>query len=393
MTLTPGGQDHTVHAARGTGKLVGLEALRFFAAFAVLAWHYQHFYVTGTVLVGFVPENQPFYAVLAPFYIGGEWGVHLFWCISGFIFAWKYGTLVAAGGLSFRRFAILRLTRLYPLHFVTLLAVALLQVSYVHTHGTYFVYSLNDLRHFLLNLTFASYWGFEDGFSFNGPAWSISAEILVYVLFFWCCRLVGHRPALATPAALGVFVLAAVSQSLSGTHSGILVAASFFYLGVLSCQLQELMGSAPRSVRYIFRTGIFLAVCVALWMTGTGKLQIEAASPVMFPAIVLLFQFAVPATGPRIDRGLMFLGDMTYASYMLHFPVQLAIVQLLPRAGLNLEVIRGSGIFFVAYVVIVCVLAQVVFRKFELPVQIALRRLLLASPAPPGRVRRGAQVA
>ena len=71
---------------------------------------------------------------------------------------------------------------------------------------------LNDLKHFLLNLAFASYWGFQDGQSFNGPSWSISAEILVYVLFFGLSRLIS--PGLWSAAAITIGVSVVVYMAV-----------------------------------------------------------------------------------------------------------------------------------------------------------------------------------
>ena len=67
---------------------------------------------------------------------------------------------------------------------MTLLLVAILQPIYFDLNGCFFVYQENDLRHFLLQIFMASNWGFQNGHSFDGPSWSISIEVLVYVGFF-----------------------------------------------------------------------------------------------------------------------------------------------------------------------------------------------------------------
>ena len=59
-----------------------------------------------------------------------------------------------------------------------------MQIADFSLNGAYFIYQFNDFRHFLLNLCFAQSWGFEYGLSFNGPTWSVSIEILLYVVFF-----------------------------------------------------------------------------------------------------------------------------------------------------------------------------------------------------------------
>ena len=358
-------------------KLIGLEALRFTAAFAVLVYHYNHFYYAGDRLSDFAIKDQPFYFLFAPFYWYGEWGVHLFWCISGFIFAWKYNGSIGAGAISFRQFVVLRLSRLYPLHFVTLLAVVSLQASYVREHGTFFVFQPNDLKHFLLNLGFASYWGFQDGMSFNGPSWSISAEVLVYVLFFATCRLTGRRSRLAVPMAIGVFLLAAFAQQFLPPRAAVFLAANFFYLGVLACHLYRLMAAEPKWARAVFFQLAGLAAFVPAILIGFGGLSIEAACLLMFPAFILVFQLGIPDTFPRLNRCLIFLGNLTYASYMLQFPMQLAMMQLLPLAGLNLIGIRTTPAFFLVYIVTVCALSRVVHLTLEIPAQTLLRRVFL----------------
>ena len=80
-------------------KLLGLEALRFLAAFAVLIWHYQHFAYVADTPVGLVREQLPFYGLLQLFYLAGEYGVWVFWCISGFIFFWKYRDAISDGSM------------------------------------------------------------------------------------------------------------------------------------------------------------------------------------------------------------------------------------------------------------------------------------------------------
>jgi peptidoglycan/LPS O-acetylase OafA/YrhL len=72
-----------------TNRLLGLELLRFVAALAVMVWHYQHFAYVADRPVDLLKSELPFYGLLQPFYLAGNYGVWIFWCISGFIFFWK----------------------------------------------------------------------------------------------------------------------------------------------------------------------------------------------------------------------------------------------------------------------------------------------------------------
>ena len=167
-------------------KLLGLELIRFISALSVLVWHYQHFSYVADKPIDFIQEHQPLYSLFSLFYVSGFYGVKIFWCISGFIFFWKYREAIASSAINYKKFFVLRFSRLYPLHIFTLLLMLALQAIYFAKKDYFFVYQNNDVPHFIYQLFLASNWGFEKGSSFNGPIWSISVEVLIYCFFFLC---------------------------------------------------------------------------------------------------------------------------------------------------------------------------------------------------------------
>lgn len=173
------------HSKNQSNKLLGLELIRFMSALAVLFWHYQHFFYIANKPTDFIKEQQPLYSLFSHFYDYGYYGVQVFWCISGFIFFWKYREAIASKAINYRKFFVLRFSRLYPLHLFTLLLVFALQSIYFSQKDYFFVYQNNDTTHFIYQLFLASSWGFEKGGSFNGPIWSISVEVLIYCFFFF----------------------------------------------------------------------------------------------------------------------------------------------------------------------------------------------------------------
>lgn len=125
-------------------------------AVVILIWLYHHFYFLGPY---FGPENgmpswdferQPFFAQLDLIYTKGYWAVQFFWMLSGFVFAHAYLNRT----VSFRQFFILRLSRLYPLYFLTLLVISFLQFLSYQVLGYFQILETNDFYHFLLNLFF-----------------------------------------------------------------------------------------------------------------------------------------------------------------------------------------------------------------------------------------------
>ena len=154
--------------------------LRGIAALSVLLWHYQHFFFANPST--FDRSQQPFYSLFKTFYINGHLAVQLFWAVSGFVLCHSY---MSRTDTRWRQFFWARFARLYPLHLITLTTVAALQLINQRVLGSYRIYDYNDLKHFVFNVFFMQGWGFNDGFSFNAPTWSVSVEIVVYIIFFF----------------------------------------------------------------------------------------------------------------------------------------------------------------------------------------------------------------
>lgn len=356
-----------------SSRLTGLEVLRFLAALAVLVWHYQQFLFVGTTEPAFDHSLQPFYALFAPFYLYGYAGVEMFWCLSGFIFAWKYQEAIAARRVGAWRFAVRRFSRLYPLHLVMLLVVAGMQPIYAGLHhGQDFVYGFNDLYHFLLNLVFAAYWGLQCGFSFNGPEWSVSLEILVYVLFFLLCR---HTRG-GWVRDIAVVVLASVAGALARPvlgHKLVLSGAiTFFYFGVLTARLHALLQHASTRTQHGVRIGAIAVAAVTIALLAMQTVRIAGASLFLFPALVLLCAMW-QLRDARMAALAIFLGNLTYASYLLHFPMQLIAVTLLDRLHVDPALLVFHRSFFLAYLGVVLLASVATYRWFEAPAQAWLR--------------------
>jgi peptidoglycan/LPS O-acetylase OafA/YrhL len=363
-------------APEPANKLVALEALRFLSAFAILVFHYRHFFYVADEPVGLVQERLPYYGVLHAFYDSGRFGVWIFWCISGFIFFWKYRDAIADRAVGGWQFFVLRFSRLYPLHFVTLLIVALLQSMYFNLHGRFFVYQSNDVWQFITQLFLASEWDSKDNLSFNGPIWSVSVEVLVYLWFFLMLR--------ATRSwFLNVVIVAAcVNVVLSGIAWQIVLCLAFFYIGGLAAIARRAVGALR--YRTVIEAYAWLAVALIPFVAvvAAGD-QLDGIS---FPLLLgytplLLFCLSRSIATPKWAQATIeAAGNMTYSSYLLHFPLQLTVMLGFALAGRPVPVY--SGALLAVYLLTTLLLSYFTYRLFEMPAQRFIRSSLLGDKKP-----------
>lgn len=350
----------------------GLEILRFLCAVSVLVWHYQHFFVTGHdgIPANFHRELQPFYSELSPLYDFGYIGVTIFFVISGFIFFWKYREPIHCKIIDGKTFFVLRFSRLYPLHFLTLILVAVLQWLYIANSGFSFVYPHNDAYHFILNLFFASYWGFQKGYSFNAPVWSVSLEIIAYAVFFWTARFTK----LSLTQSICIVISTYVVEKLLGMHD-IFNCLRFFFAG--GCVF--LIAEKTKSIDIKYRLPPLFVITLSsayLFYIAVGKLQ--AVSFAIFSAgIVALIAVAEnSARGTTMQQVAPYFGNLTYSSYLCHFPIQLVCVLVTDALVINRDVYFHPAVFL-TFIVGTLGLSHFVYRFYEMPVQARIRGVLL----------------
>lgn len=333
-----------------------------------MVWHFQHFYAPSSPIAGAFtdPSNRsPLNDLLWPMYEYGNYGVEFFWALSGFIFAHRYACEIASGSLDIGRFALQRLRRIGPVHYVSLLVVAAIQPIIVQSFGGPFIYVHNDSFHFLLNIVGASSWGFEKGYSFNGPFWSVSIEIPIYLLFF----LMASR---SHSSKWGyVFVLSLIMKS-SGIGGAPLECLCYFSMGVL-LQGSGLAQSEQTNLQRALTWLLLALLCLGVHSTTHGLRGVF----LLLLICSLLVAFGCKSTFPWANKPLacflsIWLGRLSYPVYLLHFPVQLFIVLVL---GHSSHVWFTSSLSLLAcYLLLTLAVAYLTFRYIEKPLQSLSKR-------------------
>ena len=91
----------------------------------------------------------------------------------------------------------------------------------------------------------------------------------------------------------------------------------------------------------------------------------------VFPSTIL-FLALLEGYGGRLFRRLAFLGDISYSSYLLHFPLQMCFLFFTLLLGIDREIFSSPWMLLTFFATLI-LLAAVSYRWFELPVQHYLR--------------------
>lgn len=299
-------------------RFESLDAIRGICACMVALYH---FHTMGWI------NNAPLIQHAALF-------VDFFFVLSGFVIAVSYGDKLAQG-YSTIKFLGLRLGRVYPLHFAALLLLVATEVAFAvlapHIADRAPFAGENSPVDILYNLGLIQIF-VGDPLSWNMPSWSIAAEFWTYVAFALLWRLAGRRAWLATiPIAvigLGLLAIFPVQHLVVFQAWSVVRCLVGFSLGVLA---YEIYRRAPVSLNESASTALEVGVTITLAVFVSyahGLLML--ATPVLFMGAVLVFAAQRGLLSQMLLwRPLQFVGELSYSIYMLHYFVQLRMVNAL----------------------------------------------------------------
>ncbi len=282
----------------------------------------------------------------------GYLAVDLFFILSGFVLSYRYFNPHNQGDISLTDFTVARLSRLYPLHLFTLMAVLLFYLATdFPDKGDGNLYTF--LQHvFLLQNTGMSTWWV----SWNQPSWSISVEFWVNLIVFAWLAWRANTLMLLILSIVGYSVLIANIKHLdvhiqllfSFLNGGMVRCFAGFFLGMvlyrwfIVLKNHPLKASSPTLAFGLFSLAeialVLAAVSLVFWAPMRTKMDFNA--PFVFAALVFCFAWQGGIVSWLFAKlRIAFLGTLSYSLYLNHFWLLNVMKSLgLPTYGFKLEV-------------------------------------------------------
>ena len=365
-------------------QLDALTGLRFVAAFTVFIHH-----IGGKF--GFQPNG----------YSIGSLAVTFFFVLSGFILTYVYHDRLNNFG-DLKRFAFNRFARIWPLHLVCLLVS-----SWLLGNGSLtWIFNENRLPVLITNLLLLHSWVPDNDwvFSFNGVSWSISAEAFFYAVFPILIFGGSRKTVSRTVAAIVVVLLAVLASNWASQlnlweldyyrigHVNPLVRLPEFCVGVLAGKLflnrraterkaavtldsgKEILclGILVASVIYVSDYRLQFLIAASQW----GSQFLASWFRVAYPTILFAICIYVFATSRGLVskffslRFMVYLGDISYAFYMIHF----IVIRHVNATSLAYGSLNGFQISALAFAIALAA-SVLLFEIVEMPSRNLLRRI------------------
>ncbi len=300
-----------------------LDALRGICALLVALYHFQ---ANGLIARSLLVQN-------------GWLFVDYFFVLSGFVIAHSYGARLCDGAVSVGRFMALRMGRIYPLHIAVLLAFIALELLLVFGGDWIAQFVTREpftgsrsIGALLQNIFLLQSFGIEGGRGWNGPAWSIAAEMWTYLLYaviFVIARrwFVGIAGLLVLAAGVWLF---ANAPDLHVTFEGGIVRCIFgFSVGVLTYKAFRQFGGLHGQLW----EALAIALVIAFASFAAGAWTFFA--PLVFALTIMALATQSGLVSALLRRPFFqLLGLISYSIYMVHVFVQGRLGELLQMTDL-----------------------------------------------------------
>lgn len=347
-------------------KLPSLTGSRFWAALLVFLFH-------SSLPSDLAPFSDPTIQHIFTVIVGkaGWLGVSYFFILSGFIMVWSAKDNDTVGDFYLRRFA-----KIYPTHCLTW------AIAFIIGAMSIYQYELWASNLFLLNTWVDDVHYFFVG---NRPSWSLCIEAMFYLSFPFLFRIMKAIPEKFD--LLGLTVVTAAS----------LLVQTYIYIWVEPNQMMKAFPISqqhfwvsyifPPSRIFEFLAGMFAARLLmngrALVLTKTASLALLAVAyigamylPYQFsmsvvfiiPVCLLIISMAGDDLKKRNTllntKTSVWLGEISYSFYMVHFLVLFYFLNL--TAGRKFNLPEGIALIAVALVLSVSC-ASFLYSYFEVP--------------------------
>ena len=310
--------------------------------------------------------------------------VEFFFVLSGFIISHRYSFINNKN--SFIQFIKKRIARLYPLLFYSVLVFFLVEsiasflfghlVNTKETFNEYLVQTLNSIL--MLNSTPFFYLFGSNGIGTNPVTWSISSEMISYLIFGYVMLLKKFKNVMMIVLILTSIIFRYYYFNLPPTVLNIefMRGITSFFIGVLIYRTKRV------KINYIFEYIAFCLLIIQMYFMKYNLLDERFLEIVLLNIIFSLLIFVFVNSDGGITRVLnsnllQYLGKISYSIYLNH----LIVITVFHRIIFQIFNITNNQInqilVFMSSIIITIIYSNFTYKLFEKKLSSKLRTYLI----------------
>ena len=274
--------------------------------------------------------------------------VDLFFVLSGLVIAQAYSAKLSKPS-AIPEYVVRRFGRIWPVQVATLAVLVLYELAKVALQslsGRHFSSppfdpdGINLIQAIPTNLLLIQSLGFHDRETWNFPSWSLSVELVTYVLFAGFCliqpRLRRVLVLLTIVVSIAILIFVAPYHMRSTFDYGIFRCLAGFFAGTLCYEIiaHRRIPSFPMPTL----VEMVAVTTVCLWLAFAVGTYAAFLAPIVFSVFVLAFAGGHGRLSRMlVNKPLQILAEWSFAIYMVH-----ALVLIFFLAGAH-QIARWSG--------------------------------------------------
>lgn len=345
-----------------------LTSLRFFFALCVFVSH-----------LSFLKGSEYYANIFETIFDEGFLGVSFFFILSGFILAYNYEDKILEKKITKKEFYISRIARIYPMHFVTMLA-ALIISSLIGGSGKYVAQNILLVQSFFPNEKIF--------FSLNAPSWSISNEMFFYLIFPFVLFLSEKTKIFFAVLFVVLITLMNVFLEDSQKHYWLyispLIRFADFLLGIILFSVYlKLKRNFIEKNKPIYNIEVLSIFVFVIFFIFHNYIDIGYRYSIYYwiPMFLIILAFSLSSVGDKktaiskflSNKHMVWLGEISFCFYLIHLLVIKIIEHLVIKFSLNID-----GLLLLMIILGITIIASAIsYKHIEKPLNRKVKEYLL----------------
>ncbi len=328
--------------------------------------------------LGFLENSNSYSKLFNNVFPEGFLGVSFFFILSGFILTYSYELRLRDKTVSIKNFYVARFARIYPMHFVTMIAALILSLA-IGNNDNYLLQN---------SLLIQSFYSNEDiFFSLNAPSWSISDEMFFYLLFPIVLLFTANVRVLLFTMLTAIILYLNIYLDDDSKHYWLYISPILrfadFLLGMILYSVYKYLKTHYEilnnkgTVLEIVSVSIFL-----VFFTFHLNLNISFRYSIYYwlPMFLIILAFAISGSSNNkgfiskilSNRYLVWLGEISFCFYLIHVLVIRVMSSIMNKIFTGFELILSS----LLCLIVTLIASAIAYKFIEKPLNYRIKEYL-----------------